>query len=357
MKNVTKIIAIIGLVGSWAYLNAQNYDEQRTKAQIEKFNDNPRLYYDKIKALTDKIDQANDNTMKISEEYLSIIDKKDSLITQYKNQLKKARQNTGASKSIASDVSSTESEEAPAPKNSTSKAAASTPAQAAKPSSPTEYRVQIAAYKDESMQAFTESHKTFGIQKLDNRSVMEVNGFANADEAHVFAQKMKALGFQGAFVTRYNDGVRQEGPSNQTITIKGTEAAQKTVATSKTSNVGDQLKNEEYPDYIPMGYQELLGDKNKQILQAPKGPPAVKNIPKPLTEYTPNQVDVNEGRATPEGASTAASSVKSTTKTSAPKPQDPKTAAKQTPTAKESAIKKPVKDDPLDEAWQKLFKQ
>ena len=39
---------------------------------------------------------------------------------------------------------------------------------------------------------------------------MEIQGFNTAEEAAEFSKKMRALGFPGAFVTHYNNGIRQE---------------------------------------------------------------------------------------------------------------------------------------------------
>ena len=91
MKNYKILLFGILILNSFNSAISQEYDEQKTKLQVEKFKENPKLYYDKIKALTDKLEQANQNTLKVSEEYLLLLDKKDSIIAIYKNQLAKAK--------------------------------------------------------------------------------------------------------------------------------------------------------------------------------------------------------------------------------------------------------------------------
>ena len=122
---------------------SQEYDEQKTRAQIEKFQQNPKLYYDKIKALTAKLDEANQNTLKVSEEYLALLDQKDSIIAIYKNQLSKAKMNTG-SKSTSTPVVT--------PVAPVVKTPAPEPVKEVIPESP--YRVQLAAFKRRGFRKF-----------------------------------------------------------------------------------------------------------------------------------------------------------------------------------------------------------
>jgi hypothetical protein len=326
---------------------SQEYNEQKTREQIEKFNNNPKLYYDKIKSLTSKLEEANQNTLKVSEEYLALLDKKDSVINIYKSQLSKARASSGPAKSLSAPSA------APA---------VQAPIEQKKDvlnESP--YRVQLAAFKREDfVNFFTKSTKTFGVQKLDNRSVMEIQGFNTHEEAHEFSQKMRALGFPGAFVTRYEGGVRQDNRNYLAKSGLKTAATTPTKMTDAYTKEGGEL---DYPNYIPLGYKELMGDRSKQMLQAAMTPPALRNIPQPLTKFSSNQTDIDKSGALLEGSSMPASIPKTAAKPKVSGGQNKsntgnaKTASgKKQPPAEEPAP--PAKQgDQLDQAFDQLFKK
>lgn len=355
MKNCKILLLLVLVVSFVSQLRSQEYDENKTRAQIEKFQANPKLYYDKIKALTAKLDEANQNTLKVSEEYLALLDQKDSIITIYKNQLAKAKMNAG-SKATVTPISTPVVKEPIAPVEPKKQILNESP-----------YRVQLAAFKREDfVNFFTQSTKTFGVERLENRSVMEIQGFNTVEEASEFSKKMRALGFPGAFVTKYDNGVRQEGfthlsksglTSSNAIPSKISKAG-RVEATADTTTLS-------YPNYIPIGYQELMGDRNKQILQAAIAPPSVKNIPKPLTKFSPNQSDIDRTNAIPEGSILPASTPKAVAGAKSPKAANTATKTNSGSTSPSSAKKAaavptpppPPPADPLDAAFEQMFKK
>ncbi|MCE2963085.1 MAG: hypothetical protein ACK5UE_06820 [Chitinophagales bacterium] len=263
LKTTNLFLALVLFVSGSLYSQSKEYDEEEVRKILDKYIENPKLYFEKIKNLNERADKANENTMKVSEEYLSLLDKKDSLLKIYKNKA-----------AVASRMASTTS-----PAASTQQViAAGSPAKPAQQTTVitkvqgktehTPYRVQLAAYFKEDFEKFFGSfNKTLGIQKLNNRNVIEVQGFKDEAEALEFSQKIQKLGFPGAFVTKYDEnGERQEGfkTDNKFFTAESTPARSTPPQATKTS------KNIQYPDYIPIGYKEhLKKNSDPALVKAP----------------------------------------------------------------------------------------
>jgi len=244
------IIALFGLS-----LNGQNkeYNEEEVRKLLDKYIENPKLYYDKIKALNERADKANENTMKVSEEYLSLLDKKDSLIKIYKNKATMASRMAPAQSATPTPVTQTLSTGSPS-KPSQQTTTIVTKVQGKSDHAP--YRVQLAAYFREDFEKFFGNfNKTLGIQKLNNRNVIEVQGFKDEIEAMEFSQKIQKLGFPGAFVTKYDEnGERQEGYK----TDNKFYAADPPKANNSSPSAKVEKTTLQYPDYIPIGYKEHM---------------------------------------------------------------------------------------------------
>lgn len=329
---------------------SQEYDEEKTKKQIEKFQQNPKLYYDKIKALSEKLEQANKNTLNVSDEYLKLMDQKDSVILLYKNQLAKAKRSGTANPQAA--VPATTAVASAPPVVAPPAASPVTSKETAKPASATPYRVQLAAFtRDEFAEFFANSMKYLGIERLDNRNVVEISGFANPQEAQTFAQSIRKIGFPSAFVTKYDAGKRIEGysPAAEGLALKSSNYNPKLSLAKKK----EEPKPLDYPDYIPYGYKELVGVKSK-VPAEPKineKPTAV--VAAATTKATapvqpaPKKAAMSEK---PQNIAAATPVKKVTPPVNPEKPvyNAPKTA----PVAKSSPL-----DDPLDAAFDKLFKK
>jgi hypothetical protein len=264
-KMLVVILPLLSLISCPLIAQNREYREEEVRKLLDKYIENPKLYYDKIKALNERAEKANENTLKISEEYLSLLDKKDSLIKIYKQKAV-----------MASRV-------APAPAAGTVLNASS----AAKPSQQaatmmtkvkgkteyTPYRVQLAAYFREDFEKFFgDFNKTLGVQKLENRNVIEVQGFKDEAEASEFSQKIKQLGFPQAFVTKYDEnGERQEGFASKEDTKSFSGGATTSATSSKPLKISKSIQ---YPDYIPVGYKEYMNNKGNPpvIAKAPVGP-------------------------------------------------------------------------------------
>jgi hypothetical protein len=314
MKNLFLVcIVMISLWGGSAV--SQTYNEEEIRQQLDKYIENPKLFFEKQKADKEKADKANQNTLKVSEEYLGLMDKKDSLLKLYKTQLSKVKSSSPAAASINSSptTSSIATKTTIAPKP----AAVSTP-----------YRVQLAAfYRDDFSKFFGTFNKTIGVEKVDNRNVIEVQGFKDSLEALEFSQKIKKLGFGGAFVTKYDaNGIREEGYKvnkngakfaygDEPATAKSVEypnyvpngyqeikgqKASPSISSSQVKAAAAPAKNVEYPSQVPAGYQEIKGQKpnpanglqnpqisKKQILSSASPTPATAPAPKTLANVTP----------------------------------------------------------------------
>jgi hypothetical protein len=257
MKRIQILTMVLSSILYIPNLTAQEYDEEKTKAQLKKYLDNPKTYYDKLKALSDKVDAANKNTIKVSEEYMELLNQKDSVIGIYKNQLAKAKK--ASSSNIAASAIAP-----PAP----------TPAKIVSPPAQTPYRVQLAAFtREDFAQYFKDATKLLGITKLSNRNVVEVSGFNNPEEAQQFSQNMRRIGFPGAFVSKYENGERVEGYS----AVPGlTPLKAKTPPTIKTPSIALS-----YPNYVPFGYRELVGVKSSIPAESKVNEAPNPNIPKP----------------------------------------------------------------------------
>lgn len=224
--------------------------------------------------------------------------------------------------------------------NTKTSASAATSVKASSP-----YRVQLAAFfRDDFAKFFGTFNKTLGVQKLDNRNVIEVQGFKDSLEAQEFSQKIKQLGFPGAFVAKYDEnGVRQEGYQ----LIKG-NGNSNTVAKTPT-------KSANYPNWVPVGYQEItnthetvkLSPSNSTTKPTVSTPPVMR---KSVTAQAsvPIAVHPSSATATPKTLATVTPTSSSTpASTSKPAPAPPKAAM---PTKVNTA-------DQLDAAFDQLFKR
>jgi hypothetical protein len=280
MNKLTQIVgAILILSSSSLYSQNRDYNEDEVRKLLDKYIENPKLYYDKIKALNERAEKANENTVKVSEEYLSLLDKKDSLIKIYKT--KAVMASRVASAPPVANATPSVSVGAPG-KPSQQTATIMTKVQGKTEYTP--YRVQLAAYfRDDFEKFFGTFNKTLGIQKLDNRNVIEVQGFRDEAEALEFSQKIQKLGFPGAFVTKYDEtGSRQEGYAKTDTKLFNSNSP----APTKSSPVqasSKPVKNIQYPDYIPIGYKEIMQKKSEPIAVKSPPPAAPAILPKAKT--------------------------------------------------------------------------
>jgi hypothetical protein len=267
------IFSILTLISSSLISQNKDYSEEEVRKLLDKYIENPKLYFEKIKALNERAEKANENTLKVSEEYLSLLDKKDSLIKIYKQKAVMASRVAPATAPSATTATVTT--------GSPAKPSQQTATIMTKVKGKTEYtpfRVQLAAYFREDFEKFFgDFNKTLGIQKLNNRNVIEVQGFKDEAEALEFSQKIQKLGFPGAFVTKYDEnGERQEGfatKSDTKLFSGGTTASAAPAAPTKTS------KSIQYPDYIPVGYKEHMNKQGNPPVVAKAAPAAPNSNP------------------------------------------------------------------------------
>ena len=262
MKNISQLVfTILVLISASLYSQKKDYNEEEVRKLLDKYIENPKLYYEKIKTLNERAEKANENAMKVSEEYLSLLDKKDSLIKIYKSKAIMASR-------VAPTPATSSTNTTPITTGSVAKPSQQTATIVTKVAGKTEhtpYRVQLAAYfRDDFEKFFGNFNKTLGIQKLNNRNVIEVQGFKDEAEALEFSQKIQKLGFPGAFVTKYDEnGERQEGFKTDTKMFSSDPQAAKSSSTQTPAP--RSAKNAQYPDYIPIGYKELMQKKSEPV--------------------------------------------------------------------------------------------
>lgn len=358
------LFVIIATLPCVASLLGQTYNEEEIKKQLEKYAQNPKLYYDKIKSLNERAEKANENTLKVSEEYLTLLDKKDSLLKIYKQRA------TVASKVNSATPSSQVTTGSPVnPSQQTTTIVTKVKGK----TELTPYRVQLAAYFKEDFEKFFGTfNKTLGIQKLNNRNVIEVQGFADESEAMEFSQKIQKLGFPGAFVTKYDEnGNRQEEyAANKSDTKMG-------FSSSSASPAPKVSKKIEYPDYIPVGYKEILSKKQEatttasippvKVIQPPAAasePQSATNTPKarsaePITLKAPqiNRKSILSDNAPSSSSSPTIQKPKTLANITPPTPpKAEQSAAKPVPPASTPAVNRNTRDQ-LDAAFDQLFKR
>lgn len=325
-----KIIILAAILTLYSLsINGQNkeYNEEEVRKLLDKYIENPKLYYDKIKALNERADKANENTMKVSEEYLSLLDKKDSLIKIYKNKATMASRMAPAQSVTPTSATQTLSTGSPA-KPSQQTTTIVTKVQGKSEHAP--YRVQLAAYFREDFEKFFGNfNKTLGIQKLNNRNVIEVQGFKDETEAMEFSQKIQKLGFPGAFVTKYDEnGERQEGYK--------TDNKFYAADPPKANNSGASAKVEktiQYPDYIPLGYKEHMKKNMESVaVKAAATPTSQTTNPSNATAIIPgasSSEPINLRAPNPQRDAIISST--NSTGTQAPQIQKPRTIASTAP--------------------------
>jgi hypothetical protein len=275
MNKISQIVlTILILVANSLFSQNKDYNEDEVRKLLDKYIENPKLYFEKIKTLNERAEKANENTMKVSEEYLSLLDKKDSLIKIYKSKA------TMASRVAAQPVANAS---APITTGSIANPSQQTTTIMTKVKGKTEYtpfRVQLAAYfKEDFEKFFGDFNKTLGIQKLNNRNVIEVQGFKDEAEALEFSQKIQKLGFPGAFVTKYDEkGERQEGYAKTDTRMFSSDPAPATKSTPAVAS--KPIKTAQYPDYIPIGYKEIMRKKDEAVAIKAPTTPAPTSIPK-----------------------------------------------------------------------------
>jgi hypothetical protein len=302
-----------------------NYNKEKTVEELEKYLDNPKAYFDMIQKLRKEAREASQNNLSIAEEYISQLNAKDSLIEMYKKKAKNTR-------SVAVDKTT----------KLTSTANASLPkTEVEKPKTTVEvlanqkmpYRVQIAAFKNDKLKAMLSTPKALMVSSLANRNVFEVAGFQTAEEAFEFSQELRSSDWEGAFVSKYANGVRVE--DYDYLSDKPDAYKYKTTKFGPFMNSKNKDKSEgvNYPSTEPNGYLELMG-------LMPSTNSSVK-IDNPKTETTIKESLIKKEPLKKESSNTKVKeNIKSNNEPSAPIRQTPKSNTRK---------------DKLDEAFEAIF--
>jgi hypothetical protein len=340
MKSFLVILFIsLGIVSGYA----QEYNEEKTIAELEKYMANPKAYYDKIQALNNKVKEANKNSLLVAEEYMTQLNERDSIIDVYKKKMKKVGTGaTMAQKPAGSVVNSANSlptatvttAVAAAPKSESS--SAMLPANNAK----LPYRVQLSSFQREILKNFLKEPKLMTFTSLNNRNVFEISGFNSADEAFQFAQELRIANVPGAFVTKYNNGEREEGYD---YLDNNPKAIANYKSTRFKPTVGDK-SNVKYPDSEPNGYYEIMG------LPIPNKSATPVSSSKDASSMKPATIKAKSSESASSAAGTAP--ISSGKFVNAKSPTISKAAPSNIPA---STAPKVAKKDKLDEAFEKMF--
>lgn len=339
MKSFLVILFVsLGIVSGYA----QEYNEEKTIAELEKYMVNPKAYYDKIQALNNKVKEANKNSLQVAEEYMTQLNERDSIIDVYKKKMKKggtggtvAQKPTGSSSGSSNSLpaSSVTSTISSAPKTESSSALL--PENNAK----LPYRVQLSSFQREILKNFLKEPKLMTFTSLNNRNVFEISGFNSADEAFQFAQELRIANVPGAFVTKYNGGVREEGYD---YLDNNPKAIANYKSTRFKPTVGDK-SNVKYPDSEPNGYYEIMG------LPIPNKSATPVSSSKEASSMKPATIKAKSSESASSAAGTAPASSGKFVNAS---PASSKAAPSNIPA---STAPKVAKKDKLDEAFEKMF--
>ena len=303
-----------------------NYNKEKTVEELEKYLDNPKAYFDMIQKLRKEAREASQNNLSIAEEYISQLNAKDSLIEIYKKKAKNTR-------SVAVDKTT----------KLTSTANASLPkTEVEKPKTTVEvlanqkmpYRVQIAAFKNDKLKAMLSTPKALMVSSLANRNVFEVAGFQTAEEAFEFSQELRSSDWEGAFVSKYANGVRVE--DYDFLSDKPDAYKYKTTKFGPFMNSKNKDKSEGviYPSSEPNGYLELMG-----LM------PSSNNTSKPVTTKPDVINKENTVKKEPTKKENTNTKVKENIKTN----NEPSSPIRQT------SPKSNTRKDKLDEAFEAIF--
>jgi hypothetical protein len=319
---------------------AQEYNEEKTIAELEKYMANPKAFYDKIQALNNKIKEANKNSLQVAEEYSKQLYERDSIIDSFKKKMKKAVSGPSmAQKPVGSAVNPANSVPTATPSIAITTAPKSENSSAMLPvnNANSPYRVQLSSFQREVLKNYLKEPKLLTFTTLNNRNVFEISGFNSPDEAFQFAQELRIANVPGAFVTKYSGGVREEGYDYLSNNPKA-------IATYKSSRfkpaIGEK-SNVKYPDSEPNGYYEIMG------LPIPNKAATPPSNSKDASTMKPAEIKSKSVESVSNAASPSASSGKFVNTNSANK-----TATNKIST---NTVPKIAKKDKLDEAFEQMF--
>lgn len=339
MKSFLVILFVsLGIVSGYA----QEYNEEKTIAELEKYMANPKAYYDKIQALNNKIKEANKNSLQVAEEYMTQLNERDSIIDVYKKKMKKvgtgatmAQKPAGSAVNPANTLPTASSSAAVATAPKTESSSAMLPENNAK----LPYRVQLSSFQREILKNFLKEPKLLTFTSLNNRNVFEISGFNSADEAFQFAQELRIANVPGAFVTKYSGGVREEGYD---YLDNNPKAIANYKSTRFKPTVGDK-SNVKYPDSEPNGYYEIMG------LPIPNKAATPVSSSKEASSMKPATIKPKSSESASTAAGTAPASSGKFVNAS---PTSSKAGPSNIPA---STAPKVAKKDKLDEAFEKMF--
>lgn len=172
----------------FASVNAQSYNKKDVIKELKSLQKSPESYYnmkqEQQRATEEMQNKISDSKTKISD-LMTELSEKDKAIEELKRENEKLKEvkNNIASNSGNSNSLGTQNVNSP-------------------------FRVQIGRFSSYSMNSYLNSPKAIVFSNDGMSNVYEIAGFNNADDAFNMSQELRRLGINGAFVTKYNNNVR-----------------------------------------------------------------------------------------------------------------------------------------------------
>lgn len=170
----------------FASVNAQSYNKKDVIKELKNLQKSPETYYnmkqEQQRATEEMQNKISESKTKISD-LMTELSEKDNAIEELKRENEKLKE-------IKNNITANNS-------NSLGTQNVNSP-----------YRVQIGRFSSYSMNSYLNTPKAIVFSNDGMSNVYEIAGFNNADDAFNMSQELRRLGINGAFVTKYNNNVR-----------------------------------------------------------------------------------------------------------------------------------------------------
>jgi FtsZ-binding cell division protein ZapB len=182
-----KYLSILAVM-FFASVNAQSYNKKDVIKELKSLQKSPESYYnmkqEQQRATEELQSKISESKTKISD-LMTELSEKDKAIEELKRENEKLKEAKNNLTSNSSNSNSLGTQNVNSP-----------------------YRVQIGRFSSYSMNSYLNTPKAIVFSNDGSSNVYEIAGFNNADDAFNMSQELRRLGINGAFVTKYNNNVR-----------------------------------------------------------------------------------------------------------------------------------------------------
>jgi hypothetical protein len=172
----------------FASVNAQSYNKKDVIKELKSLQKSPESYYnmkqEQLRATEELQSKISESKTKISD-LMTELTEKDKAIEELKRENEKLKEEKNNLALNASNSNSLGTQNVNSP-----------------------FRVQIGRFSSYSMNSYLNTPKAIVFSNDGMSNVYEIAGFNNADDAFNMSQELRRLGINGAFVTKYNNNVR-----------------------------------------------------------------------------------------------------------------------------------------------------